>query len=38
MKLIIAIVQDQDAPGLVDDLMEREYREASCEREGYLRI
>ncbi len=26
MKLIIAIVQDQDAPGLVDDLMEREYR------------
>ncbi|CCQ97540.1 conserved hypothetical protein [[Clostridium] ultunense Esp] len=26
MKLIIAIVQDQDAPSLVDDLMEKEYR------------
>lgn len=26
MKLIIAIVQDQDAPGLIDDLTENEYR------------
>lgn len=26
MKLIIAIVQDQDAPSVVDDLTEQEYR------------
>jgi uncharacterized protein YaaQ len=26
MKLIVAIVQDQDAPSLVDDLTEQEYR------------
>lgn len=26
MKLIIAIVQDEDAPGLVEDLTEEEYR------------
>lgn len=26
MKLIVAIVQDQDAPSLVDDLTEKEYR------------
>ena len=26
MKLIISIVQDQDAPSLVDDLTEKEYR------------
>lgn len=26
MKLIIAIVQDQDAPSLIDDLTEREFR------------
>ena len=26
MKLIIAIVQDEDAPGLVEDLTEKEYR------------
>ncbi len=26
MKLIIAIVQDQDAPSLVDDLTEKEFR------------
>lgn len=26
MKLIIAIVQDQDVPGLLDDLTEHEYR------------
>ncbi len=26
MKLIIAIVQDQDAPSLIDDLTEKEYR------------
>ncbi|HSH36938.1 cyclic-di-AMP receptor [Schnuerera sp.] len=26
MKLIIAIVQDQDAPSLIDDLTEQEYR------------
>lgn len=26
MKLIIAIVQDEDAPGLIEDLTEEEYR------------
>lgn len=26
MKLIVAIVQDQDAPSLIDDLTEREFR------------
>ena len=26
MKLIIAIVQDQDAPSLIEDLTQREYR------------
>ncbi|MDX9916704.1 MAG: cyclic-di-AMP receptor [Gudongella sp.] len=26
MKLIVAIVQDQDAPGLIEELMEKEYR------------
>lgn len=26
MKLIIAIVQDQDIPSLIDDLMEKEFR------------